>query len=194
MRSGLSPAATNRAAAVSAPTPEAANSAGLTWAQRWLIWVVSSVISAVSASYRRAKRRRTCLAYLMVVHLTGTKTGAGFHPGFGGHQLVFDLVGAVTTKACSWMSLNGGPPKASFHPTVAAFGHRSGLSVENRPCRSLGVGGVGLAQPAAQLPGSPLSPRHRPRSDNGPGRRRNCRCPLPTRTTLPCDPNQSPSC
>ena len=39
-----------------------------------------------------------------------------------------------------------------FHPTVAAFGHCSGLSVENRPCRSLGVGGVGLAQPAAQLP------------------------------------------
>ena len=49
MRSGLSPAVTNRAAAVSAPTPEAANSAGLTWAQRWLMSVSSSVISAVSA-------------------------------------------------------------------------------------------------------------------------------------------------
>ena len=46
---GLSPAVTNRAAAVSAPTPEAANSAGLTWAQRWLMSVVSSSISAVSA-------------------------------------------------------------------------------------------------------------------------------------------------
>ena len=41
------------------------------------------------------------------------------------------------------------PHPYCFHPTVAAFGHCGGLSVENPPCRSLGVGGVGLAQPAA---------------------------------------------
>ena len=62
MRSGLSPAATNKAAAVSGPIPVVANSAGLARAQRWLIWVSSSPISAVRVWYLRAKRRRTCLA------------------------------------------------------------------------------------------------------------------------------------
>ena len=46
MRSGLSPAVMSSAAAVSAPTPRAASSAGLARAQSWLIWVSSSSISA----------------------------------------------------------------------------------------------------------------------------------------------------
>ena len=62
MRSGLSPVAMSRAAAVSAPIPGAPRSAGLAWAQRWLISLSSSVISVVSAWYRRARMRRAFLA------------------------------------------------------------------------------------------------------------------------------------
>lgn len=67
MRWGLSPAVTNRVAAVSAPTPSVASSAGLAFAQRRLTWVVSSSISAVRVWYLRARERSAALAYLMVV-------------------------------------------------------------------------------------------------------------------------------
>ena len=85
MRWGLSPAAVNRVAAVSVPIPRAASSAGLTWAQRRWISVSNSLISAVSAWYRRANTRRACLAYLMVVGVVpGRKAAQTLTRAWGG--------------------------------------------------------------------------------------------------------------
>ena len=62
IRPGLSPAATSSTAAVSGPTPLAANRAGLARAQRRRISASSSMISASKVWYRRAKWRRARLA------------------------------------------------------------------------------------------------------------------------------------
>ena len=62
IRSGLSPAAASSAEAVSGPTPVAANKAGFAFAQRPLISVSSSSISASRDWYRRARWRRVLFA------------------------------------------------------------------------------------------------------------------------------------
>ena len=106
MRWGLSPAVINRVAAVSAPTPRAASSAGLARAQRRLISVVSSSISAVSAWYRRARKRRACSAYAVVVGVVpGRKAAQTLTRALGDSSPSWCLTcsGAVTTSACSWL-------------------------------------------------------------------------------------------
>ena len=68
---------------MSAPTPEAANSAGLTWAQRWLIWVVSSVDFGGEGLISAGQETEDLFGVSDGgVTITGTETGAG--PGFGG--------------------------------------------------------------------------------------------------------------
>ena len=83
IRPGLSPAAANRAAAVSGPTPVAANSAGFARAQRSRISISSWSISASRVWYRRARWRRALYRVRRSgLCLAGTPAGTDSNPSF----------------------------------------------------------------------------------------------------------------
>ena len=78
----------------------------LAWAQRRVIWVVSSLISAVRVWYLRARERNACLAYLMVVlAVLGRNPAQVLTRALAGSLSSWCLTwwGAVTTRACNWL-------------------------------------------------------------------------------------------
>ena len=163
MRLGLSPAVTNNTAAVSAPTPGAANSAGLTGLGAEMVDLggeFSDLCGEGLVSAGQGTQRRFGVSD-GGVGCAGTETGAGLYAGFGrkSSKLVSDLVGSGNNQGVQLVDgLGAGLGRRTaghrehsyrFDWTVTAFGHCGGLSAENRPSRGLRVGGVSFTEPPA---------------------------------------------
>ena len=104
------------------------------------------------------------MAYRVVVWaVPGRNRGADLDTGFGGktRKVVFDLVGSGNHQGVDLVDgLGAGLDRRTTshrqHPdgfdwSVASFGRPGGLAVESSPRGGLGVGGVGLAESAAEL-------------------------------------------
>ena len=164
-RSGLSPAATSKAAALSLPTPYSDNSPGAVSARKRARSLSSSLRSASRARARRPRVRRAVL----VAKMTGSPSGSGPH----GRRLLGDqptrnslqgladfLWGGETEMADLVHGLDlGGPRRAfrhhqrpdRFHVAVPGLG-RAQLTLGLRGAgRFDGVDSVGLALTPALL-------------------------------------------
>ena len=164
-RSGLSPAATSSAAAVSAPMPQAPSSAGLARSHRRRSSASRCLICAVRAWWRRARQRSARLAaertrspcvsgriraQAATVRAVFSARRRSLTGSGAGHDDSVDLVGG------DGAGLDRGAARHTQGPdrldaSVGALGHHCGTAVERGPCRWLRVDGVGLAAAAAHL-------------------------------------------
>ena len=151
IRPGLSPAATSRAAAVSGPTPVAANNAGFALAQRRRMSLSSWVISALRVWYRRARWRRAFFAYAAVVC------------AWPGRQRAQTATRALRLRPLSWCFTGSGAPTITEWIWLAAWvralvaQRRATNSIRralNRPITRFGNSGC---LPASSRPGWCLS-------------------------------------
>ena len=165
MRPGLSPAAMSSAAATSAPTPDAANRAGVgCLAQGEEVGVELADLDAERpiAAWEDAQRRLGgpgdrigCGVGAQADAGVDERAGAqaaelGIERLGGGHGHVVDLVDRLSAGFERRAPGDAQHPDR-LHQAVAGLGHSGGFAAEGGPSRGFGVDGVGLAAAPSRL-------------------------------------------